>query len=92
MWQGGDIPLEHVGANPVEKREIGGKKKEREEEGGERSSTLYLEFSAIGLSTFVGARGKVLLRDKSFAWLRESEVFAKLREVGVLLLLGLFLV
>ena len=37
----------------------------------------------IGQSVFVGARGKVHLRDESFTWVRESGVSAKLQEVGV---------
>ena len=61
-----DIPLEHVGANPVERR-IGGKKKEREEEGREKNSTFFLDLATIGPSAFVGARGKIRLRDKGFS-------------------------
>ena len=72
-------------------REKEREKKEREEEGGERSSTLSLEFPVIGPSVSIRARRKVLLLDESFAWVRESWVFAKLREVGVFLLLGLIL-
>ena len=45
-----------------EKRE----RKEREEEGRERSSTFSLVFSAIGLLVSVGARGKVLPYGKCF--------------------------
>ena len=66
MWQGGDIPLEHVGANIMERR-IGGKKKEREEGGGERSSTFSLDLVTIGPSAFVGARGNACPRDEGFA-------------------------
>ena len=37
------------------------------EESGVRSSTLSLRSTEIGLSVFVGARGKVHLQDESFA-------------------------
>ena len=66
MWQGGDIPLEHVGANSVEREELEGKRKRKIR--GEISSTLSLEFSVIGPSVSIGARRKVLLRDESFVW------------------------
>ena len=49
-------------------------------------SNFSLDFTAIELLVFVGARGKVRLRDESFAWVQESGVFTKLREVGVPLL------
>ena len=39
---------------------------------------------------FVRAIDKVLLRDESFVWVRESKVFAKLREVGVFSYFGYF--
>ena len=38
-----------------------------EEEEGERSSTLSLDFLAIGPLVFVGARGKVCPLDEGFA-------------------------
>ena len=66
MWKGGDILLEHVGENPVEKR-IEGKNKEREEGGGERNSTFSLDLATIGSSSFIRARGKVRPHDKGFA-------------------------
>ena len=47
---------------PVEER----RRKGREEEGGERSSTFSLVFLAIGSLVSVGVRGKVLPRGKSF--------------------------
>ena len=67
------------------KREIkkGKKRKERRKKRGMRSSTLSLDFTEIGPSVFVGARGKVCLRDESFTWVQESGVFTKLREVGI---------
>ena len=48
-----------------------------------RGSNFSLEFLAIEPSVFVEAIRNVLLCDESFVWLRESGVFAKLREVGV---------
>ena len=42
-------------------------RKEKEEEGGERSSTLFIDFTTIGPSAFVGERGKVRPRDEGFA-------------------------
>ena len=40
---------------------------EQKRERGVRSSTFSLRFTEIGPSIFVGARGKVYLRDESFA-------------------------
>ena len=66
-----DITLDFRPNNSVEK-EISGRKerqrerKEREEEGIERSSTFSLVFSAIGPSIPVGARKKVFPCGKSF--------------------------
>ena len=82
--------LDHFGGE----RKIGGKKekkrKKRKERGrkGVRRSNFSLDSTEIGLSVFVEARDKVCLRDESFAWVREFGVFAKLREVGVFLILG----
>ena len=94
MWQGEDFPLESSWDNSVERRKKEGKKeKEREKKKrGVRSSTFSLGFTEIRSSVFVGARSKVRLRDESFAWVQESVVFAKLREVGVSLILWLVLV
>ena len=68
MWQGRTLPLDHVGPNRWEKE-----KREREKKEGrkrrrsrERSSILSLNFSTIGLSVFVVARGKVLPLSKRF--------------------------
>ena len=47
-------------------------------------------YTEIGSSVFVGARGKVHLRDESFAYVQESG--AKIQEVGVSLLHWLFVV
>ena len=44
------------------------KKKKRKKRRWVRSCTLSLEFTEIGQSVFVGERGKVHLRDESFAW------------------------
>ena len=38
----------------------------------------------IGPSDFVGAEGKIDLRDQSYAWTSKSWSLDKLREVGVL--------
>ena len=67
-------------------------KKRKKKESGVRSSTFSLRSTEIGPSVFVGARGKVHLCDESFVYIQESGVFAKLQEVGVSLLLWLFLV
>ena len=96
---GEGLPLEPSGSNPVDRGKIGEKKKRKKRKEkkrekkrrGVRSSTFSLDFTEIGPSVFVGARGKVQPRDKSFTWIRESGVFAKLREVGVFLLLGFIL-
>ena len=65
-----DIPLDQVGPNfdggeeNWRERKIGKKR----EEGGERSSTFSLDFSAIGPLVWVGVRGKVGPRIESYAW------------------------
>ena len=41
-------------------------KKRNKKKRGVRSSTFSLRFTEIGPSVFVGARGKVRLRDESF--------------------------
>ena len=64
-----DIPLDQVGPNFGGGEEIGGKereRKEREEEGGERSSTFSLDLMAIGQSAFVRVKGKVCPCDEGF--------------------------
>ena len=64
MWQGGDFPLEHVGANPMEKGEKKGEKKEngrkkrKEKRRGVRSSNFSLEFPEIGPSVRVGSKSQ----------------------------------
>ena len=97
MWQGGGFPLESSWDNSMERRKKEGKNEKKEKEGekkkrGVRSSTFSLGFTEIGSLVSVGARRKVCLRYKSFAWVQESGVFAKLREVGIFLLLWLLLV
>ena len=79
---GGDFPLESSWNNLVErerkrkkrkekerkeKKRKRKKRKERRKKRRVRSSTLSLGFTEIGPSVFVGARGKVHLRDESFA-------------------------
>ena len=49
----------------------------------ERSSTLSLEFPAIGPSIFCEARSKVAPHDKGYAWVPVLGSFEKLRKVGV---------
>ena len=62
-----------------ERKERKEKKKKRvKKRRGVRSSSFSLDFTKIGSSVFIRARGKVQLRDESFAWVRESGVFAKL--------------
>ena len=54
----------------VEERKLEGKERERkkrEEEGGERSSTISLDLTVIGPLAFVGTRCKVHPRDEGFA-------------------------
>ena len=65
MWQGRTLLLDFGPNNSVEE-EMVERKKEREEEGRERSSTFSLDFQAIRSSIWVGARGKVFPRRKSF--------------------------
>ena len=50
----------------------------------ERESTFSLGFRLIGSSVFDGARSKVVLRDKGYAWAPVSASFDKIHEVGVL--------
>ena len=62
------------------------REKERERKSGifrERSSTLSLEFSAIGPSVSGEARSKVDPHGKGYAWLPVLGSFNKLQEVGV---------
>ena len=56
------------------------------------SLRFFLRFTKIGSQVFVGAKGKVDLRDKSYAWTPKSWSFDKLREVGVLSYLKLYFV
>ena len=59
---------------------------EKEENGVERERERERErvfrFTEIGPSVFVGARGKVHLRDESYTWVSKSGSFIKLQEVG----------
>ena len=68
---GGNFPLESSGSIRWERRKNEGKKKKekkrKKKERGMRSSTLSLRFTEIGQSVFVGARGKVHLRNEIFA-------------------------
>ena len=96
MWQGRDFLLEQIGTIRWGEGK-GGKKKKKEMKiekkiRGVRSSSLSLDFTEIGPSVFVGASDKVLLRDESFAWVQESGVLAKPREVGFFSYSVLFLV
>ena len=56
------------------------------------SLRFFLRFTKIGSQVFVGAEGKVDLRDESYAWTPKSWSFDKLREVGVLSYLKLHFV
>ena len=92
MWQGGDFPLESSWVNSVGEKGKMRERKRKKKKRGVRSSTFSLRFTEIGPSAFVGAKGKVHLRDESFAYVQESGVFSKLQEVRVSLLFWLFLV
>ena len=93
MWHERTSPLD-----PILTQSIGwGEKRvkiEREEgrrNWSERSSHFFLDFSAIGPTASGETRGKVGPHYKSYAWVQVLGSFDKLREVGVLLLLWLFL-
>ena len=58
-------------------------RKKREREKGKRGFRFSLRSTEIGPLVFVGARGKVHLREESFVSVQESRVFAKHQEVGV---------
>ena len=62
----------------------------KEKRGRERNSTLSLRSMEIELSVFIRARGKVHLRDKSYAWVPKSWSFVKLHEVGNFPTLNIF--
>ena len=65
--------------------------KEREKKKNKkRVFCLPLRSTEIGLSVFVGVRGKVGPRNEGYAWVQKSGSFIKLQEVGIFLL-GLFL-
>ena len=63
---GEDFPLESSWKILVGEKEKGGKEKKKKESG-MRSSTFSLGSTEIGPSIFIGARGKVHLRNESFA-------------------------
>ena len=63
---GGNFPLESSGSFSMGEKEKRGKGKERKEKKMEREVVPSLRSMEIGMSVFVGARGKVHLRDKSF--------------------------
>ena len=100
MWQGGDFPLDLLDQIRWREGELEGKKKKKEKEEkkrkekkrGVRSSNFFPKFMVIGPSVLIGARGKVGPRSESYAWVPKSLGFAKLREVGISLLLGLIIV
>ena len=56
------------------------------------SLPFFLRSTKIGPQVFVGAEGKVDLRDESYAWTPKSWSFDKLYEVGVLSYLKLHFV
>ena len=76
-----------IGVENKEKEEKKRKKKKR----GVRNSNFSLDFTVIGLRVLIRVRGKVGPRNESYAWVPKSVGFAKLREVGVLLLLDFIL-
>ena len=77
-----------VGEENFEGKRKRKKRKKNEKKRGVRSSNFSLDFTVIGPSVLVGAREKVGPRNESYAWVPKSMDFAKLREVGVFLLLG----
>ena len=50
----------------------------------ERNSTFSLRSTEIGPSVFVGARGKVHLRDESYTWKLKSRSFDTIPDFGFL--------
>ena len=74
-----------------EKREREKEKEREKRDFRETSSTLFLDFSMIGPTNFGEAKSKVGPHCKSYAWVSVLGSFDKLWEVGVLLLLWLFL-
>ena len=69
-----------------EVRWIRGKKKGENEQKGERKKKrrgfrFSLRSIEIGLSIFIGARGKVDPRNESYTWVPKSRIFVKLQEV-----------
>ena len=81
----GDIPLDLLDQTirwgRGEKREKKERKK-REEEGGERSFTLSLDFLEIRSSAFIEARNKVDPHSEIYVWVLKSRSFDKLQGVG----------
>ena len=65
-------------AKTVQRSEL---ERKREKRGVERE-IFSLRSMEIGLSVFVGARGKVDPRIESYAWIPKSWSFVKLHEVG----------
>ena len=84
MWHEKTILL-----TQLDPTDLGGKKrkrerkKEKERAFRERSSTLSLDFPAIGQSNSSETRGKVDPHYKSYAWVPTLWSFDKIREVGV---------
>ena len=68
--------------NKKKKEERREKKMEQREKKKNRVFCFSLRSTKIRSSVFVGARGKVHLRDASYAWVPKSRSFIKLQEVG----------
>ena len=85
--------LDPTGLDGGREREIRERKErgKRKENSKVRSSHFFLDFPVIDLANSGEARSKVGPHYKSYAWVLVLGSFNKLREVGVLLLLWLFL-
>ena len=55
---------------------------EEEDKSRERSSSFFLRSTETRSTVFVEVRGKVYLRDKSYAWAPKLGSFVKIQEVG----------
>ena len=66
-----------------EGKKMGENEQERERERKEKKGGFRLSISSteVGLSVFVGARGKVDPRNESYAWVPKFGSFVKLQEV-----------
>ena len=66
----------------TEKKEERSREREREKKRKKVVFRFSLRSTEIGLSVFVEPRGKVHLRNESYAWVPKSVGFVELQEVG----------